>query len=120
MSEKKSNTPNHAVEMLIEPGAESLIKQMGRQMRTKARSKIMDRALSHLRENAHTSDVSAWFSEERFKPDRRTTVRLCDENARYANTLAAVTGRGRPSILLDIVYLAASSMTKEDFEALRK
>ncbi len=119
MSTLNTNTPNQAVEMLIEPGAENLIKQMGRQMRTKARSKIMDRALSHLRENAHASDVSAWFSEERFKPSRRTTVRLSGENARYADTLAAVTGRGRPSILLDIVYLAASSMTKEDFEALR-
>ncbi len=108
-----------AIEMMIEPGAEALIVQMGRQMRTKARSKVMDRALDHLRENTHASEVTAWFSEERFKASRRTTVRLSGENAEFANALAAVSGRGRPSILLDIVYLAANVMSKEDFEALR-
>ncbi|MCF6219989.1 MAG: hypothetical protein L3J65_02655 [Robiginitomaculum sp.] len=108
-----------AVEMMIEPGAEALLVRMGRQMSTKARSKVMNGALSHLRENAHVSEVSAWFSELRFKPERRTTVRLSQENAAYANILASMAGRGRPSILLDIVYLAASRMDKADFEALR-
>lgn len=104
--------------MMIEPGAEMLLRDMGRQMSTKARSKVMNAALTHLRENAHVSEVTAWFSELRFKAARRTTVRLSQENADYADTLAAMSGRGRPSILLDIVYLAASYMDKADFEAL--
>jgi hypothetical protein len=108
-----------AVEMMIEPGAEKILLQMGRQMKTKARSKIIDRALNHIRENETSADVAAWFSETRFLPSRRTTVRLSPENAQYANTLAAITGRGRPSILLDFVYLAASKMQREDYEALR-
>jgi len=108
-----------ATEMMIEPGAEKLLTQMGRQMSTKARSKVMNGALTHLRENVHAPEVSAWFSELRFKPKRRTTVRLSPENAAYADTLADIAGRGRPSILLDIVYLAASKMDKADFEALR-
>jgi len=105
--------------MMIEPGAELLLERMGRRMSTKARSKVMNGALSHLRENEHVSDVGAWFSELRFAPERRTTVRLSYENADYADTLAAMVGRGRPSILLDIVYLAASRMDKADFEALK-
>ena len=108
-----------AVEMIIEPGAEMLLRTMGRQMSTRARSKVMNGALSHLRENEHVSEVAAWFSELRFKAERRTTVRLSQENADYAESLAALTGRGRPSILLDIVYLAASRMDKADFEALK-
>ena len=108
-----------AVEMMIEPGAEKLLCQMGRQMSTKARSKVMNGALTHLREYAHVSDVADWFSELRFAADRRTTVRLSPENAAYAGHLAALTGRGRPSILLDIVYLAATKMQREDFEALK-
>ena len=108
-----------AVEMIIEPGAEKLLTQMGRQMSTKARSKVMNGALTHLRENAHASEVAAWFTELRFAPSRRTTVRLSRINADYAESLAAMVGRGRPSILLDIVYLAASLMDKEDFEALK-
>ncbi len=108
-----------AVEMMIEPGAEALIVQMGRKMRTKARSKVMDRAIGHLRNHEHTSSVAAWFSEPRFLASRRTTVRLSPDNAAYAQALADLCGRGRPSILLDIVYLAASKMHAEDFEALR-
>ncbi len=108
-----------AIEMMIEPGAEALLVKMGRQMRTKARSKIIDRALDHLRQAEHISDIQAWFSEERFKASRRTTVRLSDENAQFLTALAAMCGRGRPSILLDIVYLAAATMQPEDFEALR-
>ena len=108
-----------AVEMMIEPGAEVLLARMGRQMSTKARSKVMNGTLTHLRENAHASEVSAWFSELRFAPARRTTVRLSGENADYADILAAMVGRGRPSILLDIVYLAASVMDKADFDALK-
>ncbi len=108
-----------AVEMMMEPGAEVLLQRMGRQMSSKARSKVMNGVLTHLRENAHMSEVSAWFSELRFKAARRTTVRLSSENADYAHILAALAGRGRPSILLDIVYLAASLMDKNDFEALK-
>jgi len=108
-----------AVEMMIEPGAEKLIVQMGRQMRTKARSKVIGRALDHLRATEHTSDVASWFSELRFMPSRRTTVRLSDENAEYVSALAAMVGRGRPSILLDIVYLAAVKLQREDYESLR-
>ncbi len=112
-------TTQIAVEMMIEPGAEKLIGQMGRKLKTKARSKVLDRVITHLRDTQHSSDIAAWFSEERFLASRRTTVRLSPENADYTQTLAEVTGRGRPSILLDIVYLAASKMAREDFEALR-
>ncbi|MCF6275757.1 MAG: hypothetical protein L3J05_08345 [Robiginitomaculum sp.] len=108
-----------AVEMMMEPGAEMLLQKMGRQMSTRARSKVMNGALTHLRGNVHASEVSAWFSELRFKPERRTTVRLLQENADYADALASMAGRGRPSILLDIVYLAASRMDKADFDALK-
>ncbi len=108
-----------AVEMLIEPGAEAILKRMGCNMGTKARSKTMNGALTYLRENVHMSEVSAWFSELRFAPSRRTTVRLSPENAGYADILAAMVGCGRPAILLDIVYLAATLMNKEDYEALK-
>jgi len=74
-----------AIEMLIEPGAETLITQMGRRMKTKARSKVIDRAVSHIRHDFYNSDVTAWFSEVRFAPQRRTTVRLSEDNANSAN-----------------------------------
>ena len=83
-----------AIEMLIEPGAEKLITQMGRRMKTKARSKVIDRAVSHIRDDFHNSDVTAWFSEVRFAPSRRTTVRLSEENADYLNSIAQTVDRG--------------------------
>ena len=107
------------MEMMIEPGAETILRNMGKQMRTKARSKVLNRALDHLRINEHTSDVAAWFSEPRFKATRRTTVRISTENAQYLEAIAAIVGQGRPAILLDIVYMAASKMGREDYEALR-
>lgn len=107
------------VEMLIEPGAEALLTKMGKRMNTRARSKVIDRALVHIRELAHSSDVAAWFSELRFAPSRRTTVRISADNDAYLNTLAQLIGRGRPSILLDLVYFAAANLRDEDYEALR-
>ncbi len=110
---------NTACEMCIEPGADVLIQQMGRKLGTKARSKVINAALEHLRHNAPIDGVIGWFSEARFAPDRRTTVRLSAENARFANSLAAITGWGRPAILHNLVYLACAQMQAEDFEALR-
>lgn len=107
------------VEMLIEPGAETLITDMGRRMKTRARSKVIDRAVTHIREDFHSSEVTAWFSELRFAPSRRTTVRLSPENADYLASIAAVVERGRPSVLLDLVYFAAANLSKEDLESLR-
>lgn len=107
------------MEMMIEPGAETILRNMGKQMRTKARSKVLNRALDHLRTHEHSSDVAAWFSEPRFMASRRTTVRISNENAQYLEAIASMVGRGRPSILLDIVYMAASKMSREDYEALR-
>jgi len=107
-----------AVEMLIEPGAEALITRMGRRMKTKARSKVIDRAVSHIRNDFHTSDVTAWFSEIRFAPSRRTTVRLSPENADYLKAIAQTVGRGRPAVLLDLVYFAAANLSREDLESL--
>ena len=109
-----------AIEMLIEPGAEALIVQMGRRMKTKARSKVIDRAISHIREDFHVSDVTAWFSEVRFAPSRRTTVRLSAKNASYLDNVAQMVGQGRPAVLLDFVYLAASKLSREDLESLRR
>ena len=106
-----------AIEMLIEPGAEALITQMGRRMKTKARSKVIDRAITHIRDDFHASDVTAWFSEVRFAPSRRTTVRLSPDNADYLNSIAQ-TGQGRPAVLLDLVYFAAANLTREDLESL--
>ena len=108
-----------AVEMQIEPGAEALLKQMGRNMRAKARSRVLNRAIGMIRETVHISEIANWFSESRFAPTRRTTVRLTEENAEWLATLAALVGRGRPSILLEIVYLAASRLGREDFESWR-
>lgn len=107
-----------AIEMLIEPGAENLITQMGRRMRTKARSKIIDRAVSHIRDDIHVSEVTSWFSEVRFAPKRRTTVRLSEENADYLNSIAKTVGQGRPAVLLDLVYFAAANLSREDLESL--
>jgi len=106
------------VEMLIESGAETLIKDMGRHMKTRARSKVIDRALTHIREDFHSSEVTAWFSELRFAPDRRTTVRLSSENADYLKAIAQIVGQGRPAILLDLVYFAAANLSREDLESL--
>jgi len=110
-----------AIEMLIEPGAETLITQMGRRMKTKARSKVIDRAvshMSHIRHDFHNSDVTAWFSEVRFAPQRRTTVRLSEDNANYLNSIAQTVGQGRPAVLLDLVYFAAANLSREDLESL--
>ena len=107
-----------AIEMLIEPGAEELIVQMGRRMKTKARSKVIDRAVNHIRDDFHASDVTAWFSEVRFAPSRRTTVRLSAENADYLNSIAQTVGQGRPAVLLDLVYFAAANLSREDLESL--
>ncbi|MEE9346721.1 MAG: hypothetical protein V3U82_00905 [Robiginitomaculum sp.] len=114
----KPLTSVKTVEMLIEPGAEALIIAMGKKMKTRARSKVIDRAVTHIRDNDHSSDVMAWFSELRFAPSRRTTVRLSPANADYLNTLAQTLGRGRPAILLDMVYYAAANLQAEDFEAM--
>ncbi len=103
--------------MQIEPGAEALLKQMGRQMRTSARSKILERALTHLRMNLPTADITRWFSEPRFAPTRRTTIRLSADNIEFLDALASLTGKTRPALLLDIVYLAACVMKREDLEA---
>jgi hypothetical protein len=107
-----------AVEMLIEPGAEALITQMGRRMKTKARSKVIDRAVSHIRGDFHASDVTAWFSELRFAPSRRTTVRLSPDNAEYLSAIAQTVGQGRPAVLHDLVYFAAANLSREDLESL--
>ena len=106
-----------AVEMLIEPGAESLIRTMGKRLKTRARSKVINHTLDHIRETAHSSDVAAWFSEERFAPARRTTVRISPDNADYLAAIAALVQKGRPAVMLDMVYFAAANMQREDFES---
>ncbi len=108
-----------AVEMLIEPGAETQVERLGLAMKTKARSKVIDRTLTHIRDCYHSSDVAAWFSEDRFAPARRTTVRLSRDNADYITALAHQLGKGRPAVLMGIVYFAAVNLSKEDLESLR-
>ncbi len=108
-----------AVEMMIEPGAENLVKAMGRRMKTRARSKVIDRTLSQIREDFHISELAGWFSEDAFAPSRRTTVRLSPENADYLDALAQTVGKGRPAILMGLVYFAAAKLSREDLEALR-
>ncbi len=108
-----------AVEMCIEPGAEKLLDDMGRRMKTKARSKVIDAALTHIRETVHASEVGAWFSEPRFAPMRRTTIRISVENAQYLSFIAALVEKGRPVILLDLVYFAAVNLSREDLESLK-
>ena len=107
-----------AVEMLIEPGADALIKDMGRRLKSKARSKVIDRTLDLIRQDFHVSEVCAWFSEPRFAADQRTTVRISQENADYLAALSELTGRGRPMVLLELVYFAAVKLSREDLESL--
>jgi len=107
-----------AVEMLIEPGADALIKDMGKRLKSKARSKVIDRTLDLIRQDYHVSDVAAWFSEPRFAANQRTTVRISRENADYLAAIAELTGRGRPIVLLELVYFAAVKLTREDLESL--
>lgn len=107
-----------AIEMLIEPGADALITKMGRRLKTRARSKVIDRTLDLIRQDFHISDVQSWFSEPRFAARSRTTVRISRENADYLAALAKVTGRGRPAVLLELVYFAAVNLTREDLESL--
>ena len=107
-----------AVEMLIEPGADALIKDMGKRLKSKARSKVIDRTLYLIRQDYHVSDVAAWFSEPRFAANQRTTVRISRENADYLAAIAELTGRGRPIVLLELVYFAAVKLTREDLESL--
>jgi len=106
-----------AIEMLIEPGADALIKEMGRRVKSKARSKVIDRSLDLIRQDYHVSDVAAWFSEPRFAANHRTTVRISQENADYLAAIAQLTGRGRPMVLLELVYFAAVKLTREDLES---
>ncbi|MGB0907847.1 MAG: hypothetical protein ACPGVT_10165 [Maricaulaceae bacterium] len=107
-----------AVEMLIEPGAEALIEKMGKRLGTKARSKVMDKTLDLIRQDYHISIVTAWFSEDRFAPSRRTTVRVSRENADYLTALAQAIGKGRPAVLLDLVYFAAVNLSHDDLESM--
>lgn len=107
-----------AVEMLIEPGAEALISKMGKRLGTKARSKVIDKTLDLIRQDYHISVVAAWFSEERFAPSRRTTVRISRENADYLVALAQSLGKGRPAILLELVYFAAVNLNRDDLESM--
>lgn len=106
-----------AIEMTLDSTTDALITQMGRRLGTKARSKVIDRTLDLIRQDFHPSDVAAWFSEDRFVPTRRTTVRLSDENAKYAGTIAAMVEKGRPSVLMGLVYFAAIKLTREDLES---
>ncbi len=106
-----------AVEMLVEPGADALIKEMGRRVKSKARSKVIDRTLDLIRADHHVSDVAAWFSEPRFAAKKRTTVRISHENADYLAAIAKLTSRGRPMVLLELVYFAAVHLSREDLES---
>jgi hypothetical protein len=107
-----------AIEMAIEPGAEALIKKMGKRLGTKARSKVIDKTIALIRQDFHVSEVAAWFSEARFAASRRTTVRISAENADYLAALSGLTGRGRPGVLLELVYFAAAKLSNEDLESL--
>lgn len=106
-----------AIEMLIEPGAELLIEKMGKRLGTKARSKVIDRTLELIRQDFHPSDVTAWFSETRFAPERRTTVRVSKDNAQYAGAIAASVDMGRPIVLMELVYFAAVNLSRDDLES---
>ena len=106
-----------AIEMLIEPGAERLIEKMGKRLGTKARSKVIDRTLDLIRQDFHPSDVTAWFSEARFAPTRRTTVRVSKDNAQYAGAIAASVDMGRPIVLMELVYFAAVNLSRDDLES---
>lgn len=108
-----------AVEMMIEPGAETLVQEMGRRMKTRARSKVIDRTLSQIREDFHISEIAGWFSEDVFAPSRRTTVRLSPDNADYLAALAETVGKGRPAVLMGLVYFAAAKLSRDDLESLR-
>lgn len=107
-----------AVEMMIEPGAQALIQKMGRRLKTRARSKVIDRTVTLIRQDFHVSEVAHWFSEPRFAARKRTTVRISPENAAYLAALAQMTGRGRPIVLLELVYFAAVHLSSEDLESL--
>lgn len=106
-----------AIEMTIDSAADAQIKAMGKRLGTKARSKVIDRTLTLIREDFHPSDVAAWFSEDRFAPTRRTTVRISDDNAKYAGAIAVMVERGRPQVLMGLVYFAAVNLTREDLES---
>ena len=106
-----------AVEILLEPGAEAQLKLMGRRLGTKARSKVVDRTLTMIRDDYHISDVAAWFKEDCFAPSRRSTVRISQENADYVAALAAHLGKGRPIVLMGLIYFAASQLSKDDLES---
>ena len=100
-----------AVEMMIEPGAQALIEQMGKRMKTRARSKVIDRTLSQIREDFHISDIAAWFSEDVFAPRRRTTVRLSPDNADFLAALSQTIGKGRPAILMGLISVSYTHLT---------
>jgi hypothetical protein len=107
-----------AIEMLIEPGAEKLIRQMGRRLKTKARSKVINLILNHIKEVYHNSEITGWFSEIRFSTDKRTTIRISSENADYLNSISQVVSQGRPTVTLELVYFAAANLSREDLESL--
>ncbi|WP_409432550.1 hypothetical protein ACJ3XI_10115 [Litorimonas sp. RW-G-Af-16] len=108
-----------AVEMTIEPGAERLVTDMGRRMKTKARSKVIDRTLTQIRDDFHISELTDWFREDAFAVQRRTTVRLSPENADFVAALAQTVGKGRPSVLMGLIYFAAAHLSRDDLESLR-
>lgn len=110
---------NKAIEMSIEPGTDALILKMGRVMKTRARSKVIDRTLDHIRQDHPVSEVTAWFRESAIASARRTTVRVSEDNANYLAAIAATVGQGRPAVLMGLVYFAASQLTRDDLESLR-
>ncbi|WP_418152360.1 hypothetical protein AB8615_10560 [Litorimonas sp. RW-G-Af-16] len=93
-----------AVEMTIEPGAERLVTDMGRRMKTKARSKVIDRTLTQIRDDFHISELTDWFREDAFAVQRRTTVRLSPENADFVAAPCSNRGQGEAE-RIDGAYL---------------
>jgi len=106
-----------AVEILLEPGAEAQIKLMARRLGTKARSKVVDRTLTMIREDYHISEVVTWFKEDCFAASRRSTVRITEVNAEYVAALSDLLGKGRPIVLMGLIYFAASQFSKDDLES---
>lgn len=105
------------VEMVTEAGAEALIAQMGKRLGTKTRSKVIEKTLRLIQQDFHISEVTQWFSEPRFAPTNRTTVRLSEDTASFAAALASSVNRGRPIVLMELVYFAAANLSRDDLDS---
>lgn len=108
-----------SVEIALDDGADQLIRQLGRGLGTRTRSRVLQTILDYARSESHVSELMEWLSEQRFLPDRRTTLRLPPHHIRLLESLAETCDFPRTRILANLVYYVACHADIDDLKLYR-